>query len=122
MTLGGRSCPLAPISHMRHPTLIAALTLGIGCGCASGRLPNMPGLDVIVKSKPEVLSADAAGARAVQGTTRCETEFVRVLSSGAFVLRLWPTQSSPDVRKCLATIKAIPGVEYAEPDAPMKAS
>jgi hypothetical protein len=107
---------------MRHSTLIAALMLGIGCSCASGRLPNVPGLDVIVKSKPEALSADAAGARAVQATTRCETEFVRVLASGAFVLRLWPTHAAPDVRKCLAAIKTFPGVEYAEPDAPMKAS
>ena len=94
--------------------------LGIAAGCASGRLPDARGLDVIVKARPGAIAADAAGARSVQTATGCETEFVRVLATGAMVLRLWPTRRAPDVQKCLAQLKSIPGVEYASPDVPLK--
>lgn len=99
-----------------------ALTMAIASGCASGRLPNATGLDVVVKAAASAISADAKGARTVESATSCEAEFVRALSSGAFVMRLWPTQRAPDVQKCLAQLKALPGVQYAEPDAPMKRS
>jgi hypothetical protein len=107
---------------MRGWTTAAALMLGIAAGCASGRLPDARGLDVIVKAKPTSIAPDAAGARSVQTATGCETEFVRVLATGAIVLRLWPTRNAPDVQQCLAKVKSLPGVEYATPDAPLKAT
>ena len=107
---------------MRGAVVYLALTISIAGGCAAGRLPNATGLDAIVKAAPGAISADASGARTIQSSTGCEAEFVRLLSSGAFVVRLWPTQRAPDVSKCLAQLKALPGVQYAEPDAAMKPS
>ena len=107
---------------MRGATVYLALTMSIASGCAAGRLPDATGLDVIVKAASSAISADVSGARTIQSATGCEVEFVRVLSSGAFVVRLWPTQHAPDVKKCLAQLKALPGVQYAEPDAAMKPS
>jgi hypothetical protein len=105
---------------MRGLTSAAVLMLGIAAGCASGRLPDTRGLDVIVKAKPTSIAADASGARLVQAATGCETEFVRTLATGAIVLRLWPTRGAPDVQQCLVQLKSIPGVEYATPDVPLK--
>jgi hypothetical protein len=107
---------------MRGLTPLAAFALCIAAGCASGRLPDARGMDVIVKARPNAVAADASGARTIAKTTQCDAEFVRVLASGAFVIRLWPTQRAPEVQRCLTQLKALPGVEYAEPDAAMKAS
>ena len=107
---------------MRGLTSLAAFALCIAAGCASGRLPDARGMDVIVKSRPSAVAADATGARTIEKATQCDVEFVRLLASGAFVIRLWPTQRAPEVQKCLTQLKALPGVEYAEPDAAMKAS
>jgi hypothetical protein len=107
---------------MRGLTSVAALALCIAAGCASGRLPDARGIDVIVKARPNAIAADATGARTIQNATHCDAEFVRVLATGAFVIRLWPTQRAPESQKCLAQLKALPGVEYAEPDAVMKPS
>ena len=107
---------------MRGAAVLLVVTMSIAGGCAAGRLPNATGLDAIVKAAPGAISADASGARTIQSAIGCEVEFVRVLSSGAFVVRLWPTQHAPDVKKCLAQLKALPGVQYAEPDAAMKPS
>jgi hypothetical protein len=107
---------------MRGLTPLAAFALCIAAGCASGRLPDARGLDVIVKARPSAVAADASGARTIAMTTQCDAEFVRVLASGAFLVRLWPTQRAPEVQKCLSQLKALPGVEYAQPDAAMKAS
>jgi hypothetical protein len=87
--------------------------------CAASRLPDARGLDVIVKPRTP-LTADARGAEALQSATQCDAEFVRVLSTGAMLVRLWPTTAAPDVKTCLQKVKALPGVEYAEADAPMK--
>jgi hypothetical protein len=111
------------ITKMRGAVLqCVAMTMALASGCATGRLPNAQGLDVIIKATSGAVSADAAGARAIQSATSCESEFVRVLASGAFVVRLWPTQRAPEVQKCLSQIKALPGVQYAEPDAAIKRS
>ncbi len=101
---------------------MTTLMLCVAAGCASGRLPDARGLDVIVKASPAAITPDAAGARTVQSRTGCEAEFVRVLATGAILLRLWPTRSAPDVQKCLTQLKSVPGVEYAAPDAGLKAS
>ena len=107
---------------MRGLTSVAAFALCIAAGCASGRLPDARGMDVIVKARPNAVAADATGARTIEKATHCDAEFVRVLASGAFVIRLWPTQRAPEVQKCLVQLKTVPGVEYAEPDAVMKPS
>jgi len=96
--------------------------LACATGCASGRLPDARGLDVIVKASAAAIPPDAAGARRVQSVTGCETEFVRVLATGAVLLRLWPTRGAPDVQRCLSLLRSAPGVEYATPDVPLKAS
>ncbi len=101
---------------------MTTLMLCVAAGCASGRLPDARGLDVIVKASSAAITPDAAGARTVQSRTGCEAEFVRVLATGAMLLRLWPTRSAPDVQKCLTQLKSVPGVEYAAPDAGLKAS
>jgi hypothetical protein len=107
---------------MRITLCSLTLMLGLTSACAAGRLPNARGLDVIVKPASAALTADAAGVRAIQAATRCDADFVRVLSSGAMLVRLWPTDASPDVNRCLQQIKSMPGVQYAEPDAVMKTS
>ena len=99
---------------------LVAVSVGIAGGCAAGRLPNAAGLDVIVRSSDGAVPADADGARLIGATTGCIAEFVRPVASGAFVVRLWPTERAPDARKCLLQLKAMPGVQYAEPDAAMK--
>lgn len=99
-----------------------ACSMSFASGCAAERLPNAKGFDVIVKAAPSAIAADTSGARTIQNATGCQTEFVRVLASGAMVVRLWPTQRAPDFQKCFARLKALPGVEYAEPDAAMKPS
>jgi len=96
--------------------------LASAAGCASGRLPDVRGMDVIVKARSDAIAADASGAQTIAKATHCEAGFVRALASGAFVIRLWPTQRVPEVQKCLAQLKTLPGVEYAEPDAVMKPS
>ena len=101
---------------------MTTLMLCVAAGCASGRLPDARGLDVIVKASSAAITPDAAGARTVQSRTGCEAEFVRVLATGAMLLRLWPTRTAPDVQKCLTQLKSVPGVEYAAPDAGLKAS
>jgi len=107
---------------MHGRTLLAVLTLAFETACASGRLPDTRGLDVIVKARPSSISADDAGARTVASATGCDVEFVRVLATGAMLLRLWPTRGAPDVQRCMAQLRATPGVDYAAPDVPMKAS
>ena len=99
---------------------LVALSVGLAGGCAAARLPNAAGLDVIVKATASAVTADSGGARAIGATTGCEAEFIRPVASGAFLVRLWPTRRAPDVRKCLSQLKAMPGVQYAEPDAAMK--
>lgn len=107
---------------MRDATLcLVALTTGFANGCAAER-PSNAGLDVIVKASASAIAADASGARAIQAATGCEAEVIRTLASGAMVVRLRPTQRMPDVQKCLVQLKALPGVQYAEPDAAMKPS
>lgn len=96
------------------------VALSVASGCASGRLPNSRGLDVIVKPRGTALTTDARGAQSLQAATRCEAEFVRVLSTGAMLVRLWPTHAAPDVQQCLQQVKSLPGVEYAAADAVMK--
>jgi hypothetical protein len=96
----------------------AVMVLG-AASCAASRLPDARGLDVIVKPKAP-LTADARGAQALQSATQCDAEFVRVLASGAMLVRLWPTTAAPDVRTCLQKVKSLPGVEYAEPDGVMR--
>lgn len=101
-------------------TLLLAAAIASASGCAAGRLPDARGLDVVVRSAPAALAADAGGARAIASATGCEAEFVRQLATGAMVVRLWPTTRSSDVQQCLVRLKAMPGVQSAEPDAVMK--
>jgi hypothetical protein len=108
---------------MRGTTLcLVALTTGFANGCAAERPSSAAGLDVIVKASPSAIAADASGARTISAATGCEAEVVRTLASGAMVVRLRPTKRAPDVQKCLVQLKALPGVQYAEPDAAMKPS
>jgi hypothetical protein len=107
----------APVSAW---TLALAAVIASASGCAAGRLPDARGLDVIVRAAPAALAADAGGARAIAAATGCEAEFVRQLATGAMVVRLWPTTRSSDVQQCLVRLKAMPGVQSAEPDAVMK--
>jgi hypothetical protein len=100
--------------------LAAAIAIASASGCAAGRLPDARGLDVVVRAAPAALAADAGGARAIAAATGCEAEFVRVLATGAMVVRLWPTTRSSDVQQCLVRLKAMPGVQSAEPDAVLK--
>jgi hypothetical protein len=101
-------------------TLVLAAAIASASGCAAGRLPDARGLDVVVRAAPAVLAADAGSARAIAAATGCEAEFVRVLATGAMVVRLWPTTRSSDVQQCLVRLKAMPGVQSAEPDAVLK--
>jgi len=101
---------------------VTALMLASAASCASGRLPDARGMDVIVKARSDAIAADASGAQAIAKATQCDVGFVRTLASGAFVIRLRSTQRAPEVQKCLAQLKTLPGVEYAEPDAVMKPS
>lgn len=101
---------------------LVALTTGFANGCAAERPSGAAGLDVIVKASPNAIAANASGARTIEAATGCEAEVIRTLASGAMVVRLRPTQRMPDVQKCLVQLKALPGVQYAEPDAAMKPS
>jgi hypothetical protein len=101
-------------------TLVLAAAIASASGCAAGRLPDARGLDVVVRAAPAALAADAGGAREIAAATGCEAEFVRVLATGAMVVRLWPTTRSSDVQQCLVRLKAMPGVQSAEPDAVLK--
>jgi hypothetical protein len=105
---------------MRSAVCFAVAMLAFGTSCASGRLPNARGLDVIVKPKAGGPATDASGARALQSASGCEADFVRVLASGAMLVRLWPTQAAPDTARCLQQIKSLPAIEYAEADGVMK--
>lgn len=103
-------------------TPLAALLLALATGCASGRPPDARGLDVIIKARPGGMAADDSAARTIERATQCEADFVRVLATGAFVIRLWPTQRAPDAQKCISQLRTLPEIEYAEPDAVMKPS
>lgn len=105
---------------MRSVVWGAIALLALGAGCASGRLPNARGLDVIVKPQGSAVATDAAGARTLARATGCDAEFVRVLATGAMLVRLWPTQAAPDVARCLEQIKTFPGIQYAAADGAMK--
>ncbi len=108
---------------MRAATFcLVALTTVFANGCAAEKKSSSPGLDVIIKASPNAIAADASGARTISAATGCGAEVVRTLASGAMVVRLRPTERAPDVQKCLVQLKALPGVQYAEPDAAMKPS
>ena len=97
--------------------LLAAM-MAVGClsGCATSRVSEAPGLDVIVKADPKEIAPDDSGARRIQSTTGCQVDAVRSLAIDAFLFRLRPTPSAPDVQHCLLTLRAMPGVQYAVPD------
>lgn len=98
-----------------------AVVMSLALGCASGRLPNAPGMDVIVKADPEAISPDASGAKRIAEATGCEVETVRPLALGAVLFRLWPTQRTPDVKACLRKLQGLPGVQWATLDETMNA-
>jgi len=107
---------------MRGSTSLSALLFCIAAGCASGQSPDERGLDVIVKARASAVPADASGVTTIEKTTQCKARFVRVMASGAFLVRLWPTHAMPNLQQCLDQLKSLPGVEYAVPDSAMRAS
>ncbi|MDO9216294.1 MAG: hypothetical protein Q7U14_03420 [Lacisediminimonas sp.] len=104
-------------------SLITVLALGAGCSSAGdGAREPAAGPQLIVKFRSGTLACDDAGIARLSAQAGLRLRLIRPMSGDACVIRLQDAVDSAATAAALAAIRGLPPVQYAEPDAPMRAS
>ncbi|WP_151447991.1 S8 family serine peptidase [Lacisediminimonas profundi] len=104
--------------------LMSACTLCAACGVAgitsaSATAQPAAGPQLIVKFRAGATTCDAAGIARLSARTRFNFLLVRPMSGDACLIRL---ADPARLAAAVSALRALPDVEYAEPDAPMRPS
>jgi hypothetical protein len=105
-------------------SLITVLALGAGCSSAGNDGAREParGPQLIVKFRAGTLACDDVGIARLSAQAGVGLRLIRPMSGGACVIRLQDAADSAATAAALSAIRGLPPVQYAEPDAPMRAS
>ena len=104
-------------------SLILALAFCAGCSIA-GDVIQRPaaGPQLIVKFKSGTLDCNDDGIARLSTQAGVRLRWVRPMSGDACVIRLQDPSDRVATRAALLAIRAVPAVEYVEPDAVMRTS
>ncbi len=110
-----------------HITLPLTLALAFCAGCSIATADKevgrpTAGPQLIVKFKAGTLDCSEAGIQKLSGLAGHRLRLVRPMSGDACVIRLQDGTDPAATGAALSAIRALPAVQYAEPDAVMRAS
>lgn len=104
-------------------SLVLALAVCAGCSVA-GDAAQRPaaGPQLIVKFKSGTLGCNDDGIARLSTQAGVRLRLLRPMSGDACVIRLQEPSDRAGTAAALSAIRAVPAVEYVEPDAPMRTS
>ena len=98
--------------------LAIALAVVSACSSAALPVPAAAGSQLIVKFRDARFTCDRSGIERMSAQTRFTFHWIRQMSGDACVIGV----AESDVVAALSALRALPDIEYAEADAPVRAS